>query len=179
MPDATLADIATCLWRLRAGPADPDRHLDAAFDALAGAGIEVRDHDGDPYDAGQPLTAVRFEPDAGADRDRVVETLRPTVYRGGEVIQPARWWWPPRRPRRRPAGLSRSTGGRSIRAVRSFPRRWGSGADRVGVGGRPQSPREPTNGPYRLARPARDDLPDAPRLTAPPPVLVACDRRHR
>jgi hypothetical protein len=89
VPDAALADLATCLWRLRARLADPDRHLDAAFDALAGAGIEVRDHDGDPYDPGQPLTAVRFEPDASADRDRVVETLRPTVYRGGEVIQPA------------------------------------------------------------------------------------------
>jgi hypothetical protein len=89
VPDAALADLATCLWRLRARLADPDRHLDAAFDALAGAGIEVRDHDGDPYNPGQPLTAVRFEPDAGVDRDRVVETLRPTVYRGGEVIQPA------------------------------------------------------------------------------------------
>jgi hypothetical protein len=88
VPDAALADLATCLWRLRARPADPDRDLDAAFDALAGAGIEVRDHDGDPYDPDQPVRAVRFEPDAGADRDRVVETVRPTVYRGGEVIQP-------------------------------------------------------------------------------------------
>lgn len=88
VPDAALADVATCLWRLRARPADPDRELDAAFDALAGAGIEVRDHDGDPYDPGQAVRAVRFEPDAGADHDRVVETIRPTVYRGGEVIQP-------------------------------------------------------------------------------------------
>jgi hypothetical protein len=99
LPDPTLADVVTQLWRAETAlrrlgdtgvPAPvrhARRHLETAFDALADAGVEVQTHDGDPFDSGQSIVAVAFEPDAGVDRERVTQTIRPTIYRRGHLIQ--------------------------------------------------------------------------------------------
>jgi hypothetical protein len=92
----SVADIATSIWRLRGRTAAlPDgmrsvaRHAESAWDALAQAGIEVRDHRGDPFDPGLALTVVAYQPTPGIDRDRVVEAIRPSVYLNDRSIQVA------------------------------------------------------------------------------------------
>lgn len=91
-----LADLATGIWRLRqrftAHPPENElrratRDLDALWDTLTQAGIEVRDHNGALYDAGQSLRVVAFQPTRGIDRDRVIETIKPTVYFQSKWIQ--------------------------------------------------------------------------------------------
>jgi hypothetical protein len=93
-----VAKVATELWRLRrqlgpaGSPATPEarralRRLDAAGDVLAAAGVEVQDHDGAAYDSGQNLTVLAFEDTEGLTEERVIQTLRPTVYLAGQLAQ--------------------------------------------------------------------------------------------
>lgn len=95
----TVATVATALWRARnkmlAPGSDrpppelrvPYRHLETAWDALHDAGIEVQSHDGLASDPGLALSVVAYQPTAGLDCDRVVETIRPSVYLNGRPIQ--------------------------------------------------------------------------------------------
>ena len=98
--DASVAAaVATGLWRMRNRMVEPGtdrpladlrplyRHLEATWDALTGAGIEIQSHDGDIADPGLSLSVVAYQPTPGLDRDRIVETIRPTVYFGGRIIQ--------------------------------------------------------------------------------------------
>jgi hypothetical protein len=94
-----LADVATGVWRVRrrlgAGQAAqpvPDlrrliRDVEALWDALAQAGVQVLDHTGAVYDPAEAVQVTAFQPASGLDRERVLETLRPTIYFGGEWIQ--------------------------------------------------------------------------------------------
>ncbi len=95
----SVAAVATALWRMRNKMVDPGtdrpqpelrglfRHLDSAWDALHDSGIEVQSHDGLATDPGLALSVVAYQPTAGLDCDRVVETIRPTVYLNGRTIQ--------------------------------------------------------------------------------------------
>ncbi|AXB41544.1 hypothetical protein [Amycolatopsis albispora] len=97
LDDPTVADVATNLWRVLkrfgdngdAGKAErmARRNLTAMSDRLSEAGVRVQDHDGTPWDPGMSLRAIAYEPRPGLDRETVVETVRPTVYRGGQCIQ--------------------------------------------------------------------------------------------
>jgi len=96
LTERSVADIATSIWRLRGRTAAlPDgmrslaRHAESAWDALAQAGVEVRDHVYDPFDPGLALTVVAYQPTPGIDRDRVVEAIRPSVYLNDRLIQSA------------------------------------------------------------------------------------------
>src|SRR5262245_48235803 len=94
-----LADLATGLWRLRrrfvdAGSGEPleearrpFRDVEALLQRLREEGIEVQDHTGDLYDPSLSLRVAAFQPVPGLEKDRVLETLRPTVYRHGERLQ--------------------------------------------------------------------------------------------
>ncbi len=94
-----LADVATGVWRLRrrlsppqTEPAAPDlrrvvRDVEALWDALAQAGVVIQDHTGAVYDPTQALQVAAFEPSPQLDRERVIETLRPSVYFEAEWIQ--------------------------------------------------------------------------------------------
>lgn len=96
---STVADVATSLWRLRGRmTADGEdgsrarslsRQVDAAWDALTEAGVEVRDHLNDPFDLGLSITVVAYEPRPGLRREQVVRALRPTVLLNGRAIQKA------------------------------------------------------------------------------------------
>ena len=102
-PDSALADLATQLWRLGKKLTDPAeqpgggapsrrppkaaRHLRAAQDALAKAGVEIHDHDGMEYDIGLALDVLAYQPTSHATRETVHETVRPSVYRDGRCIQ--------------------------------------------------------------------------------------------
>lgn len=93
------ADIGTGLWRLRqklvkpgtTQPLDemrrPYRHLESVWDALAQAGVEIQDHTDKPFDSGMSLKVVSFQPTPGLERERVIETIKPTIYFKGKSIQ--------------------------------------------------------------------------------------------
>ncbi|WP_433335359.1 hypothetical protein [Spirillospora sp. CA-294931] len=92
----SLADVATSVWRLHVRMAGlPDsmrattRHVEKAWDTLAQAGVEIKDHLNDPFDTGLSISVVAFQPTPGLERERVIETIRPSVYLGSERIQMA------------------------------------------------------------------------------------------
>lgn len=91
--DAALADALTNLWRTGrklgtdGAARQAARHLQAAWDGFARAGLTVQEHDGVAFDAGMALEVVAYEPRPGVQADVVCETVRPCVYRGKERIQ--------------------------------------------------------------------------------------------
>lgn len=95
---SSIADVATNLWRLRrrlANSPDGDqrkfrrhqRDVEAIWDTLEDDGIKIQDHLGDLFDAGLSIKVLAFQPTAGLERDRVIETIRPTVYLRKQIIQ--------------------------------------------------------------------------------------------
>jgi len=94
-----LADVGTGLWRLRQkmvkqGTTQPldemrraYRHLESVWDALVQAGAEIQDHTDKPFDSGMSLKVVSFQPTPGLGRERVIETIKPTIYFKGKAIQ--------------------------------------------------------------------------------------------
>ncbi|MFI0423932.1 hypothetical protein [Spongiactinospora sp. 9N601] len=94
LPGPSLADVVTSIWRLerrlRRLPGETrtlTRHLEAAWDALAQAGVKIQDHLGDPFDPGLSIKVLSYQPAPDLDRDRVVETIRPSVHLNDHVIQ--------------------------------------------------------------------------------------------
>lgn len=97
--DATLADVATGLWRARRRMLDPEtgepkpemlrpfRPVQTTWDTLADAGVTIQDHDGERYVEGQTIRVLAFQEVPGLRTDEVVETVLPTVYVGGRIIQ--------------------------------------------------------------------------------------------
>jgi hypothetical protein len=49
--------------------------------------VKIQNHTSEPFDSGQSLEVIAFQPTAGISRDVVVETIRPTVYLKGIRIQ--------------------------------------------------------------------------------------------
>jgi hypothetical protein len=94
-----LAQVGTHLWRLKNKMIEPGlkkprdefsrvyRHLDAAWDVLAEAGIEILDLTGRPFDHGQSVRPLTFQPIAGLKRRTIVETVSPSILLRGKVIQ--------------------------------------------------------------------------------------------
>ncbi|MFI6516716.1 hypothetical protein ACIBF1_14240 [Spirillospora sp. NPDC050679] len=94
-PEDALADLAVHLWRLGNridaapnGSRALSRHLEAAWDALGAAGVEVQDHLGRPFDPGLRIKVVAFQPTPGLGREQVVEAVRPAVYLDGRLLRP-------------------------------------------------------------------------------------------
>jgi hypothetical protein len=98
-----LADVGTGLWRMRRNmvPSDfrnlldarpleemrkPFRWLVSTWDVLKENGLEIQDHRGDRYISGQSLKA-HFEAAPDLHEDIIIETIKPTIYFGGKVIQ--------------------------------------------------------------------------------------------
>ena len=55
------------------------RYLDSIYNALAQLGIEIIDRTGETFDYGLPEKVVSTNPQEGISKERVLETLRPTV----------------------------------------------------------------------------------------------------
>ena len=95
----TIVELSTGLWRLRQRMIDPQsgeplpehrrafRHLASVWDALEGMGVDVIDHHGQPYDPGQALVVLAFQPTADIAADVVLETIRPSVYLADRRLQ--------------------------------------------------------------------------------------------
>ncbi|HEX2213699.1 MAG TPA: hypothetical protein VHH12_09680 [Mycobacterium sp.] len=97
-----LAELATGVWRLRGklaagepGATDESaklmrslkRQLNSMADALHDAGVQVQDHTGEPFDAGQSVDVVAYAVSHEVGRETVVETITPTVYINGRITQ--------------------------------------------------------------------------------------------
>jgi hypothetical protein len=94
-----LADVGTGLWRLRQKMLQPGterpleemrrayRHLESTWDALAQAGVEIQEHTGAPYDPGMSLKVIAFQPTPGINREKILETIKPTIYLKNQPIQ--------------------------------------------------------------------------------------------
>jgi hypothetical protein len=97
--DKFLADVGTGLWRLRAKMINPEtgrpfeetrkayRHLESVWDAMKAEGIEVMDHTGEAFDAGRSIKAVALQPTPGLRKEKILETIKPTIYYRSRRIQ--------------------------------------------------------------------------------------------
>ncbi|MDP2955078.1 MAG: hypothetical protein Q8N53_01540 [Longimicrobiales bacterium] len=94
-----LADLGTGLWRLKQRMLEPGtdrplevmrrafRHLESLVDVARGAGLEIQDHTGAPFHSGMSLQVLAFQPTPGVQREKVAETIKPTIYFNGTMIQ--------------------------------------------------------------------------------------------
>ena len=99
VPPAFVTGVATNLWRLRQKMVAPGsdrpldemrrafRHLQSAWDVLADAGVEIQDHTGAAFDIGQSLHVIAYQPTPGLSDEQVIETIKPSVYYGGRMVQ--------------------------------------------------------------------------------------------
>ncbi len=96
---AVLAQLATGLWRLRQKMVEPGtdrpqeemrkafRHFQSIWDLLTESGVQIQDHTNTPFDAGLSLKVLTYQPTPGLTRERVIETVKPSVYHDGRAIQ--------------------------------------------------------------------------------------------
>jgi hypothetical protein len=79
------------LTRLEGEPSEGERkglrHTATIEDSLGEIGLTVQDHDGIPFNSGSSLHVLAFQPVAGLTAERVIETVKPSVYYHGHLIQ--------------------------------------------------------------------------------------------
>jgi hypothetical protein len=63
------------------------RSAEAILEALRVIGMEVKDRTGEAFDYGMPEKVIATQPQEGLNSERVVETIRPTVYWQGQIVQ--------------------------------------------------------------------------------------------
>jgi hypothetical protein len=93
------ADMANAVWALQQKSRDPAtselkdefravyRHVERLAECLTEIGIEAQNHTNQPFDSGQSLEVIAFQPTAGIAKEIVLETIRPSVYLKGRRIQ--------------------------------------------------------------------------------------------
>ena len=96
-----LSDLCTGLWRLRRRMVDPAtdrpleemrkpfRHLESVWDTLADAAVDIRDHTNEPVPeyGSIGLNVLAYQPMPGMTRERVIETVKPSIYVGERLVQ--------------------------------------------------------------------------------------------
>jgi hypothetical protein len=63
------------------------RYLRQCEEALSDAGLVVRDHDGETFRPGRSLEVLVRHDDPTLTTETVLETVRPSIYRGDRRIQ--------------------------------------------------------------------------------------------
>ena len=65
------------------------RHLVSVWDTLLQSGIKIQDHTGEIIPEGgiYGLRTVAREPSPGLTRERVIDTIKPSIYFNGKMIQ--------------------------------------------------------------------------------------------
>lgn len=96
--DSTFSDIGCATWKLRQKMFDVEtgevkeefrqlaRHVDTIAEALAELDINIQDHTGKLFDSGQSIEVLAIQQTEGILAETVLETVRPTIYRGGRQI---------------------------------------------------------------------------------------------
>jgi hypothetical protein len=99
-----IVNLANNVWRLRAKLVDPisneikeditkddvkkmARYLDAMYAVLGEIGIEIKDRTGETFDYGLPEKVVTAQPQEGLSSERIIETVRPTIYWNEKIAQ--------------------------------------------------------------------------------------------
>lgn len=96
-----LSTIGTNLWRMKQAMIDPTtgevtngmkrpfRHLNALWDSLDESNVYIRDHTGEqvPDSGNFGLKVIAYEPQEGLEHEVVIDTLKPTVMYGNQVVQ--------------------------------------------------------------------------------------------
>ena len=96
-----LADLATNAWRLREKMREPGtdqpreemrrvyRHVEAIWASLQQQGVEIRDPTGEivPEGGVYGLRVLASQPTPGITREKVLETIKPTIRFKNQVIQ--------------------------------------------------------------------------------------------
>ena len=67
----------------------PFRHLEAVWDTLGQAGVEIRDHADEPVPeyGSLALEVLAYQPTPGLSRDKVIDTIKPSIYVDGHLLQ--------------------------------------------------------------------------------------------
>ncbi len=98
--DAVLFDLCTEIWRLKkkvaaemqsgglSGSQVP-RYIQRIDRALESANVLIHDHVGEKYLPGQAVKVISVQQcdDIPAGQERVIETVKPTIYRDGVVVK--------------------------------------------------------------------------------------------
>jgi hypothetical protein len=98
LDEKALAEAATSLWQAQRKLAQDGqaasryarqarRYLGLCQEALTDVGLVVQDHDGDVFHPGRSLEILAFEDDPGSDTERVLHTVRPSLYFRDRHIQ--------------------------------------------------------------------------------------------
>lgn len=98
--DKHLIAIGTRLWRLRDEMTRDDgsqqtkalrqalKHLEVLWDRFAEAGLEIYDHTGEVMPEGNyPIKTIAYQETNRVPRDRVIETVKPTIKFNKKIIQ--------------------------------------------------------------------------------------------
>jgi hypothetical protein len=98
--EKALASIATNAWKAKSRLKDADSvedggvlkrvngDLERIWNVLVeDLGLEVKDHTGKDFDYGMALKVVTTQPMAGINKERVIETIKPTIYWKNKIIQ--------------------------------------------------------------------------------------------
>ncbi|WP_328996309.1 hypothetical protein OG394_16820 [Kribbella sp. NBC_01245] len=89
LPAGALADLAVAIWRLDTKLPDGApgrRQAHAVRDALTDAGVETQAYDGVDFDPGLAIRVIAFQPTAGLQQERILETVRPAVSVRGAIL---------------------------------------------------------------------------------------------
>jgi hypothetical protein len=94
-----LGEVGTGLWRLRQKMVKPGtdqpieelrrpfRFFASIWDTLQEAGITIQDHTDAPFDAHLALKVLTYEPTPDITREKVLETIKPSIYYRQRCIQ--------------------------------------------------------------------------------------------
>lgn len=92
LDSAFFIDLGCATWKLyekmfdrQTGEAHTEfrqlaRHVTTIRERLGELGLQIQDHTGKPFDSGQSLEVLAFQPTDGIVEEAVVETVRPTLY---------------------------------------------------------------------------------------------------
>jgi len=97
---STFCEIAIHAWRMQRRMTDrvskevKDEHktmhrsVAGILESLTSIGFSLRDREGEFYDYGLPEKVVAAEKRAGISREMVVETIRPSIMYGDQLVKP-------------------------------------------------------------------------------------------
>jgi len=94
-----LVGIATQAWKLKVRMLDPAtqeareehrklyRHVESILDSLNEIGLQLRDRTNEAFDYGLPEKVIGTQPTPGITKERVIETIKPSIYWEQHLLQ--------------------------------------------------------------------------------------------
>jgi hypothetical protein len=63
------------------------RNIEGILEALTEMTVEIKDRCGETFDYGLPDQVVATEIQEGLTKDKIIETIKPTIYWNGQIVQ--------------------------------------------------------------------------------------------